>query len=39
MWMHWLKMCLPGIDCGDYGYLPQRMRARHSALLHYSRLR
>jgi hypothetical protein len=39
MWMHWLRIFLLGPEGGVYGYLPQRVRARHSALLHYSRLR
>ncbi len=37
MWMQWMKMIFPLPDGGAFGYLPQRVRRRHSALLHYSR--
>jgi len=39
MWLRMMKLCFGMLDHDGYGHLPQRVRSRHSALLHYSRRR
>lgn len=39
MWLRMMKLFFGLRDHDGYGHLPQRVRVRHSALLHYSRRR